>query len=97
MALALELAADDRDSTPVRGRQLVMAQRDVNALAHPEILARTEDGEQAELPLASEGVLHHVWQSKFGPMLIEVKCGRAYVNGKPVEPAEPEVRPISLP
>lgn len=31
-------------------------------------------------------VLCHVWQSAFGPMLIEVRDGVAFVNGKRVLP-----------
>lgn len=42
---------------------------------------------QAPLPLAAEGVLRYVWESKFGPMLIEVVGGAIFVNGKAVEPA----------
>lgn len=52
-----------------------------------EILTRRGDSPQADLPLASEGVLRYVWESKFGSMLIEVKDGQAYVNGQAVEPA----------
>ena len=44
---------------------------------------------QADLPLAAEDALRYVWESKFGPMLIEVKAGVAYVNGQVVERAEP--------
>ncbi len=42
---------------------------------------------QALLPLATEGVLRYVWESKFGPMLIEVVGGAIFVNGMAVEPA----------
>ena len=45
--------------------------------------------DQLDLPLAAEGVLRYVWESRFGPMLIEVRAGRAYVNGEAVQPAEP--------
>jgi hypothetical protein len=38
------------------------------------------------LSLATEGVLRYVWQSAFGPMLIEVRDGIAFVNGEPVTP-----------
>jgi hypothetical protein len=58
----------------------------------PEVLiAREDDRAQAALPLAAEGVERYVWQSRFGPMLIEVKEGRAFVNGLAGEPADPEV------
>lgn len=60
----------------------------MNAPLHPEILTRRGDSHQSELPLASEGVLRYVWEGKFGSMLIEVKDGRAYVDGQPVEPAD---------
>ena len=59
----------------------------MNAL--PEVLVQRGERPQGELPLASEGVLRYVWESRFGPMLIEVKQGRAYVNEEAVEPAEP--------
>lgn len=58
----------------------------------PEILTRQEASPQADLPLATEGVLHYVWESKFGPMLIEIRQGKAYVNGQAIEPGEPAVR-----
>lgn len=32
----------------------------------------------------TEGVQRYVWQSAFGPMLIEVRDGAAFVNGKRV-------------
>jgi len=35
----------------------------------------------------AHGVLRGIWESKFGPMLIEVKAGVVYVNGQGVEPA----------
>ena len=55
----------------------------------PEVLVQRGEHPQAELPLASEGVLRYVWESRFGPMLIEVRQGRAYVNEDAVEPADP--------
>jgi hypothetical protein len=61
----------------------------VNAPYVPEVLARQESSAQADLPLSTEGVLRYVWESRFGPMLIEVRQGRAYVNGQAVEPQEP--------
>lgn len=45
--------------------------------------------DQVDLPLAAQGVLRHVWESRFGPMLIEVKDGRAYVSGQAVQSADP--------
>lgn len=44
---------------------------------------------QLQLTLASEGVQCHVWESRYGPMLIEVKDGQIFVNGQRVERAEP--------
>ena len=61
----------------------------MNAPVLAEVLVQRGEGPQGELPLAAEGVLRYVWESRFGPMLIEVKEGRAYVNEEVVEPAEP--------
>jgi hypothetical protein len=61
----------------------------MNAPLLPEVLVTRGERPQGELPLAAEGVLRYVWESRFGPMLIEVKHGRAYVNEEAVEPAEP--------
>jgi hypothetical protein len=44
---------------------------------------------QLQLTLASDGVQCHVWESRYGPMLIEVKDGQIFVNGQRVERAEP--------
>ena len=60
----------------------------MNAPLLPEILSRRSDSPQADLPLAAEGVLRYVWESRFGSMLIEVKDGLAYVDGQLVEPAD---------
>lgn len=40
--------------------------------------------DEPALPLASEGVQPYIWQSAFGPMLIEVLDGAAFVNGQRV-------------
>jgi hypothetical protein len=61
----------------------------VNSPLQPEVLTRRAATPQADLPLATAGVLRYAWESKFGPMLIEVRDGRAWVNGQAVEPAEP--------
>ncbi|MEP7294703.1 MAG: hypothetical protein ABI702_00835 [Burkholderiales bacterium] len=61
----------------------------MNAPLLPEILTRRGATPQADLPFVTEGVLRYVWESRFGPMLVEVKGDRAYVNGQIVEPAEP--------
>lgn len=63
----------------------------MNAPLLQEVLARRGDNRQADLPLAAEGVLRYLWESKFGPMLIEVKDGQAFVNGQAVEPVEVSV------
>lgn len=60
----------------------------MNAPVLPEVLLRPNAAAQVELQLATEGVLRYRWESRFGPMLIEVKEGRVYVNGDLVEPAD---------
>ncbi|HMW22071.1 MAG TPA: hypothetical protein PKC59_01450 [Burkholderiaceae bacterium] len=50
----------------------------------PEVLLGPQPADQPNLELASEGVLRYVWNSAFGAMLIEVRDGAAYVNGKRV-------------
>ena len=45
---------------------------------------------QADLPLATEGVLRYVWESRYGEMLIEVVDGIVYVNGDRIESAMAE-------
>jgi hypothetical protein len=59
----------------------------VNAPSPLEVHFRPEPSAQADLPLASEGVERHLWEGRFGPILIEVRAGRVYVNEKVVEPA----------
>ena len=51
-----------------------------------EILVGEHDREQLPLSLAAEGVVRYVWESAFGPILIEVRDGVAFVNGKAVTP-----------
>jgi hypothetical protein len=58
----------------------------MNAPVLPEILMGAEPADQAALALASVGVQRYVWQSAFGPMLIEVRDGAAFVNGDRVLP-----------
>jgi len=60
----------------------------------PEIRVGAVDRDQVPLELASDGILRYVWQGKFGPMLIEVLGGVAYVNGARVTSAE-ELKPES--
>lgn len=59
----------------------------MNAPVRPDVLGHLALPPQRELPLAADGVVCHVWESRFGPMLIEVREGRVWVNGSPVEPA----------
>jgi hypothetical protein len=60
----------------------------MNAPLLPEVFTRISRSPQADLPLATEGVLRYVWESRFGSMLIEVRDGRAFVNGQAVVPVE---------
>ena len=59
----------------------------MNTAIFPEVRPSAMATHQSLLPLATEGVLRYVWESKFGPMLIEVVGGAIFVNGKAVEPA----------
>jgi hypothetical protein len=52
----------------------------------PEILVGDHDRDQMPLSLAAEGVVRYVWESAFGPILIEVRDGIAFVNGAAVTP-----------
>lgn len=56
----------------------------MNAPLLPEILIGSQPTDQPLLALATEGVQRYVWQSAFGLMLIEVRDGVAFVNGKRV-------------
>lgn len=69
----------------------------MNAPLLPEILSRRGTSPQADLALAAEGVLRYIWEGKFGSMLIEVKDGRAFVNGQPVVPAEAAAASLPTP
>lgn len=69
----------------------------MNARLLPEILTRRIDSPQTEMALEAEGVLRYVWESRFGDILIEVKDGRAYVNGLAVEPIELGAASAALP
>ena len=64
----------------------------MNAPLFAEILTRREGQPphpQQSLPLLSDGVLRQVWDSRFGPILIEVIDGQVFVNGDRVEPVAP--------
>lgn len=65
----------------------------MNAPLFAEVLTRREGQAphpQQALPLASTGVLRHVWDSRFGPILIEVVDDQVFVNGDRVDPALPD-------
>ena len=61
----------------------------------PEIRIGGLDVDQVPLELASDGVLRYIWQGKFGQMLIEVREGVAYVDGKRVTSAA-ELRSVEI-
>ncbi len=51
----------------------------------PEVVLSSQPTDQPSLDLTSAGVQRYVWQGTYGPMLIEVRDGFAYVNGDRVE------------
>jgi hypothetical protein len=55
----------------------------------PEIVVGHADNVQPLLPLASNGILRWVWQSRYGAILIEVAGGEVFVNGQRVVPHAP--------
>jgi hypothetical protein len=69
----------------------------MNAPTLPETLRLREDSPQARLPLATAGVERHVWESRFGLMLIEVIDDVVYVNGQRVIPAAASPTPLAAP
>jgi ATP-dependent Zn protease len=58
----------------------------MNAPLSREVLLRAEQDAQRALELATAGVARWVWESRYGPMLIEVAGGEVFVNGDRVEP-----------
>jgi hypothetical protein len=58
----------------------------------PEVVVGDVDASQPSLQLAAEGVQRFVWQTRHGPVLIEVRDGVAYVNGDAVEPVSETLR-----
>jgi hypothetical protein len=58
----------------------------MNAQPLPEVLLGVDTPQEPQLPLASDGAQRYVWEGRFGPMLIEVKDGAAFVNEQRVEP-----------
>ena len=62
----------------------IQADDAMNAPLLPEVLTGSQPVDQPSLPLATEGVQRYVWQSAFGPILIEARDGVAFVNGQRV-------------
>ncbi len=60
------------------------ASRSMNSPLLPEVLLGAQPVDQPALPLATEGVQRFVWHSAYGPILIEVRDGASFVNGKRV-------------
>jgi hypothetical protein len=58
----------------------------MNAPMFQEVLLRINHSGNA-LPLATAGVLRHVWESRYGEILIEVVGDEVFVNGCRVERA----------
>ena len=56
----------------------------MNAPLLSEVLLSEQTSDQVSLPLATEGVQRYVWESAYGPMLIEVHDGATFVNGQRV-------------
>ena len=64
----------------------------MNSIYKKVLLLGDVDG-QVALPLASEGVLRHVWESRYGTILIEIAGEDVFVNGQRVERhAHPEMQ-----
>jgi hypothetical protein len=61
----------------------------MNAAVSLDVLLRRQGAEpdsgQVPLPLATPGVQRWVWESRYGPMLIEVIQGQIYLNGELVQ------------
>lgn len=58
----------------------------MNAPLHREVLLQLRADPQTRLELATEGVLRYVWESRWGPVLVEVReDGVTYVNGDAVK------------
>jgi len=60
----------------------------MNAPLRPDVFIRPEPSPQLDLPLDDHGVQRYVWESRFGTVLIEVRNGQIFVNGRLVKPAE---------
>lgn len=68
----------------------------MNAPLLPEVLLGPRRDDEPALPLETEGVQRYVWEGAFGPMLIEVREGAAFVNGQRVTSIG-EMRGASIP
>lgn len=62
---------------------------DRQPLLAPEVVVGGPPGAQSRLPLATEGIQRWIWQSRFGPILIEVIDDAPYVNGERVVACRP--------
>jgi hypothetical protein len=54
----------------------------------PEVVLGAQPTDQPDLVFATEGVQRYVWKSAFGAVLIEVRDGASFVNGRRVTPVE---------
>ena len=54
----------------------------------PDASTGIATGPQRQLMLASDGVERHVWESRYGAILIEVQGGEVFVNGQHVQRAD---------
>jgi hypothetical protein len=57
----------------------------MNAPLRPEVVIGMVENGQTRFPLASEGVMRYIWESRFGSILIEVRDAKIFVNGGHVE------------
>ena len=62
----------------------------------PRCEPSAEPSPQATLALATPGVQRWVWESRYGPMLLEVAGEQVFVNGQRVEPHEPREAATNL-
>lgn len=60
------------------------ASRSTKSPLLPEILLGAHPVDQHALLLATVGIQRFVWQSAYGPILIEVRDGASFVNGRRV-------------
>lgn len=60
----------------------------MNAPLRSDVLTRLDPTPQYDLQLAAKGVQRYVWESRYGPMLIEVRDDQVFVNGARIESAD---------